>query len=393
MRVQTALTVLLFLGAIVWTVRVANAFVTARRDPIIDERYPVNLPEAPPFVSVLVPARNEESNIASCVESLLNQEYPSYEVIVIDDRSEDRTGEILDGLSEEHDNLRVLHLSEHEDGWTGKTYALHRGVRLARGNWFLFTDADTRHSRWSLARSMSFAMNTRADMISLLPELLCHGFWENVVQPIAGGLLMLWYPTAVVNKDESKKAFANGQYILINKDVYHGVGGHESVKGELLEDIALAKRVKSEGFRVRVGYGAGTFGTRMYAGLKEIIRGWARIYYAALNRKAARLTMSLVLVFLLSFVPVLAFGAALFDFGGGMNMMSWLNDMLATYVFGATHVAVIRSLRYSKAKWWTGFFYSIACCVIAVILCEAIITALTRRGVVWRGVRYHGADA
>ena len=169
-------------------------------------------------------------------------------------------------------------------GWTGKTHALHRAAASASGEWLWFLDADTLHAPESLAIVMEYGRKHGAALVSLLPELRCETFWERVVQPLGGIVLMQSYPLQVVHRDDSPLAFANGQYILVTPPAYDAAGGHAAVKDRFVEDIALAGRVKAAGFRIRVALIRGIVTCRMYASLGQLVRGWSRILYDALGR-------------------------------------------------------------------------------------------------------------
>ena len=176
------------------------------------------------------------------------QTYPNLEIIVVDDRSTDRTGEIAGQFATKDRRIRVLTIDDLPPGWTGKTHALHRAAALATGEWLWFLDADTLHSPESLSILMEYGRRQGAAMVSLLPELRCETFWERVVQPLGGIVLMQSFPLHVVHRDDSPLAFANGQYILITRAAYDAAGGHEAVKDRFVEDIALADRVKAAGY-------------------------------------------------------------------------------------------------------------------------------------------------
>ena len=189
----------------------------------------------------------------------------------------------------------------------------------ARGEWFWFLDADTRHTPENLAIVMEYARVHRAALASLLPEMRCESFWEKVVQPLAGIVLMQSYPPPLVNRERSSLAFANGQYILISRAAYEAAGGHRAVRDRFVEDIHLASRVKALGLPIRLGIASGIGSTRMYTSLDGIVRGWSRILYDALGRNPWRLLGRLLdpLVFSQSGHVALAWRAGPARPGGG----------------------------------------------------------------------------
>ncbi len=227
-------------------------------------------------VSVIVPARNEEVCLGDCLASLVAQKETSpsiaFEIIVVDDHSTDRTLEIARSFP----GVRVLEAGPLAPGWSGKNNALSAGVREAAGEWFLFTDADTVHLPGSLARSLGEAKQHDAVMLSYSPEQAVETFWEKAVMPIVFAALAANFRPSDVSNPNSPAAAANGQYILIRRDAYEAVGGHAAVAGELLEDLALARKLKQAGQRIFFRYGADAVRTRMYRGFNQLREGWTR---------------------------------------------------------------------------------------------------------------------
>jgi glycosyltransferase involved in cell wall biosynthesis len=235
-----------------------------------------------PAVSVIVPARNEEASLATCLESLTEQTGVVFEVIVVDDHSTDRTREIANSfakarLDEAHPHkMRAIEAGPLPTGWTGKNNALVNGVREARGEWLLFTDADTVHLPGSLARALAEAKEHHADMLSYSPEQIAVTFWEMAVLPVVFAELARQYPPSKVSDPNSPVAAANGQYILIKSEIYDAVGGHAAIAGEILEDVALARAMKRAGFRIRFRYADDAVRTRMYRNFHQLREGWTK---------------------------------------------------------------------------------------------------------------------
>src|SRR3972149_3251528 len=199
-------------------------------------------------ISIIVPMRNEGKNAERCIDSLMNQNYPRYEVIAVDDMSTDNTPTILEHLSNKYPNLRVVTGSSTPQGWVGKTYALWQGFRIAVGEWLLFIDADTYSNPYTLRSAFYYADKHKVDMLSLYPFQELYTFWERVIQPIIFASIASALPHDKVNNPNLKEAFAIGQFILIRRKVYEAVGGHESIRDRIVEDLALVKLVKGRGF-------------------------------------------------------------------------------------------------------------------------------------------------
>lgn len=230
-----------------------------------------------PAVSVIVPARNEEASLAACLESLVSQGGVGVEIIVVDDHSTDRTRDIaLSFAAAPESGLRLIEAGPLPAGWTGKNNALVSGVRQSAGGWLLFTDADTVHLPGSLGRAVQEAREHHIDMLSYSPEQVAVTFWEMAVLPVVFAELARQYPPSKVSDPNSPAAAANGQYILVKREAYDAVGGHAAVAGEILEDVALARRVKAAGRKIRFRYAADAVRTRMYRNWKQLRDGWTK---------------------------------------------------------------------------------------------------------------------
>lgn len=293
-----------------WPIRHLVLTLIFRRMDFLTLRSPRFAHEGAPRVSAIIPAKDEEAFIADCVHSVRAQSYPNLEILVADDRSEDGTGAIARAIAAEDPRVRVITIERLPEGWTGKTHALHVAAGEASGEWLWFLDADTRHTPDSLSIVMEYARQHRAALASLLPEMRCETFWERVVQPLMGIVLMRSYPLFRVNDDVARVAFANGQYILVERSAYEAAGGHEAVRDRFVEDIYLAKRVKALGHPIRTAIGTEISSTRMYTSLPQIVRGWSRILYDALGRSPWQLFGKILEPLIWSQTVVAAFVAA-----------------------------------------------------------------------------------
>lgn len=233
-----------------------------------------------PFVSVIVPARDEAHNIAVCVRSLVASDYPRFEVIVVDDRSDDATGAVARAV-ESGGAVRkiVVDGAPVPHGWFGKQWACWQGVQEARGDLLLFTDADTLHGPTLMARAVAGLHREKADCLTIIGRQIMGSFWERLVQPQVFALLALRYPLMgrePLLQKRWRSAIANGQYMLFQRASYQEVGGHGSVRYEAAEDLRIAQRLVRLGRRLVVRSAYEDFGTRMYRGLGEIVAGWSK---------------------------------------------------------------------------------------------------------------------
>jgi glycosyltransferase involved in cell wall biosynthesis len=263
-----------------------------------------------PVVSVVVPARNEEATLRSCLQSIVEQEGVSFEVIVVDDSSSDRTREIARSFS----IVRVIDAGPLPPDWTGKNNAMAAGACEARGKWVLFTDADTVHKPGSLARAVAEAEEHGAALLSYSPEQEVHGFWEKAVMPVIFAELARTYRPRDVCNPKSPVAAANGQYLMIRREAYEAVGGHAAISDKLLEDVALARLVKASGRRLRFRYGADAVRTRMYRSFAQMKEGWTK-NLALLFRRPALHALVLLMFWAFSWLTfILGLAAVVSDY-------------------------------------------------------------------------------
>lgn len=225
-----------------------------------------------PEVSVIVPARNEEASLGTCLQSLVEQTGLRFEIIVVDDHSIDCTRAIAQSFP----GVEVVTAPPLPSGWTGKNNALVYGATRAQGYWLLFTDADTVHLQGSLQRALEEAREQGAALLSYSPEQVVHGLAEKAIMPVIFAELALTYRPSQVSDPGATAAAANGQYLLIRRDAYDAVGGHAAVATSLLEDVALAQAVKRSGRGIYFRYGGDAVRTRMYRNFAQLREGWTK---------------------------------------------------------------------------------------------------------------------
>ncbi len=362
----------------------------AVRDAVLSERDAEPLPapappDAPlPRLTLLVAGKDEEPNIERCLRSILAQDYPDLQVIAINDRSADRTGEIIDRLAAHDPHLTPIHVEHVRDGWFGKNNAMREGMQRATGEFLCFTDADcTFDSPKLLAAAVRFAQRGAIDFLSVLPRLEASSFWERVVQPPAGALLVFWFPPTRVNNPKSHVAYANGAFMLMTRAAYDRLGGHEFAKATLNEDMHLARRAKSIGLRLRVIRNRDLYRVRMYTGLAQIWRGWSRIFYGCFGT-FPRLLVTLLFLSVFSLSPYLSL--ALSPVAGADA--AWI-AAAAAFAIAAQQSILWRFYRLSGLAPAWALTYPLGG---ALCLCM-ILNAMRRLGrtrTTWRGTTYQG---
>jgi cellulose synthase/poly-beta-1,6-N-acetylglucosamine synthase-like glycosyltransferase len=257
-------------------------------------------------VSAIVPARNEGAVIAACVASLDQTEIA--EILVIDDQSMDQTATIVRQLMNSMPKLRLLQTKELPAGWVGKNYAVWLGAREAKSAWLLFTDADALHKKDSAAHALAIAANENAAMVSFSPEQVMQTWYEKALIPCVYCRLASKFSFDEINDPKSPAAAANGQFLLIRKDAYETVGGHASVASEVLEDVALAKLVKSAGYRIWFGSGTEVVRVRMYRSFRAMWQGWKKNLYQLMGGNLQTVMKEIARALLPILVnPILAF--------------------------------------------------------------------------------------
>jgi chlorobactene glucosyltransferase len=239
-----------------------------------------------PSVSVLIPARNEEFRIGPCLEGLLAQDYPRYEVLVLDDGSTDRTFNVVQAYAADNSRLRVLRGKRLPEGWVGKPWACHQLSRKAGGEWLFFTDADTWHLPDMLKRTVQAAETRGADVLTLFTRQVTRTWMEALVVPVMAFHLLAFLPARWSLRRHSffnRFAGVSGQFVFARGKAYRGWGGHASVKNEIVEDLNLGRQAVERGYRLVYGDGSDFSFCRMYRGAREVWEGFSKNFYPAVH--------------------------------------------------------------------------------------------------------------
>lgn len=375
------------LWSLPWVVLPVVALLRSRNSRSLDEVRP-DVGPTPPFVSVIVPARNERRNIERCLRSVLSAQYPTFEVIVVNDHSTDGTGDIARALATEDARLRILDALDLPPGWFGKQWACTTGARAARGELLVFTDADTRHEPDLLPRAVNALRARSADLFTIGGRQEMHSFWERIIQPQIFAMLALRYGGTehVSNAKRPADVIANGQFILVRRDAYDAVGGHERVRDQVAEDLSLAQEFVRAGRRLVLMLALRQFSTHMYASLGEVIAGWRKNIYAggrvsALGGAAGRAAYPAVLLAtpLIGLAPPVAliFAAA------GVLSVAWLVWATLGVVVALLYWATL--YRFMEQPIWYALLYPLGAAMVFYI---AVLSVARGRRVEWKDREY-----
>lgn len=389
-----ALWILLGLNAVVTAVWLGRHVSIYRAGsllpPLTPEHYPGATDDLPPL-SMLVAAKDEERNIEGCVKSLLRQEHPNLQVIAVNDRSLDKTGAILDKLAASDSRMQAIHIRELRAGWFGKNNAMREGIDAAKADWLCFTDADcVLESPRCLAIAMRYAAEKNIDFLSVLPNLENNSFWERVIQPACGGIMMIWFNPLKVNNPARSNAYANGAFMLMKRSCYDAVGGHDAVKAEVNEDMHMARRAKAIGQKLHVVSNERLYNVRMYNSFQQTWNGWSRIFYGCFG-SLRRLVVSALVVVIFSILPwvtlISSFIARLIS--GEWNvppMLTWT----AAAACAAQLSVMFRFYRLSHSSAIHAVFYPVGAAIGLGALVNAMRRLSGRSTTTWRGTVYRG---
>lgn len=327
-------------------------------------------------ISVIVPVRNEERNIAALLDCLLKQTFQELEIIVVDDLSQDSTVEIVNQYSNKDNKIKLVTVSQKPENWVGKTYALYIGQQYAFSDIILFIDADVRLTNNTLEKSYALFRDDKLDVLTYAAYQDCKTIYEYAVQPMVFMLLNAMYPLQEVSKSESDKAACNGIFIMIKKEVYAEIGTHEAVKNQVLEDVELAKLIKKAGYRLRFEFAPDLISVRMYHSLLELVEGWSKNFFALINKSISGLL--LLIAFLLMIFPV-PFILSLLDY-----KMILVSGVYISIIF------LFLAYVYFKMKYnpLVAVYYPLGACLLIYIILNSAYLYMYKGTVKWKTRQY-----
>jgi glycosyltransferase involved in cell wall biosynthesis len=255
-----------------WVAGLGYLIVSIKRLPVLRQQHIV-FPDVWPRLSVVIPACNEAANLESAAATLLQQDYPDLEIILVDDRSTDDTGELIDRLAHEDPRIRAIHVETLPHGWLGKVHALHRGVGQASGDWLLFTDADVHFAAGTLRRAVAFVLHQGIDHLALIPQTIQKSFWLEVAVATFGLLFFITTRAAAVNRPGSQAFVGIGAFNLVKTEWFHRTPGFEWLRLEPGDDVGLGMMIKRAGGTTRLAFAYEDLSIQWYPSVAAMFKG------------------------------------------------------------------------------------------------------------------------
>ena len=363
--------------ALVWLDRLRDAATGLRTIPQIDGPEWDGRPQPAPQVSIIVAARNEEEHIEAAVGSLLALDYPGYEVLAVDDRSSDRTGEILDRLAQGNPRLRVLHVAELPPEWLGKPHAMGLAAQQATGDWLLFTDADVTFRADALRRALVCAEEIRADHLVLFPTALMHSLSERMIFAFFPTLAVFGHRPWKVADPKTRDYVGMGAFNMIRRSVYEALNVRLALRMDVLDDMKMGKLVKEGGYAQRVAAGHGLITLRWGHGVLGVLDNLTKNLFALMLYRWPRTLGAAFLLLLINLGP----------FAGLAFAPGWAR---LGYALAVVALALIyrEMSRFQRISAFYFVLHPISALLVTGTLLRSMLLTLGRGGVVWRGTKY-----
>ncbi len=338
---------------------------------------PVDESQRLPSVTIVIPARNEERNLQQALQSVLALQYPDLEIVVVNDRSTDATGDILARMAKRDPRLTVL-MSEHlPPGWIGKPHVLHSGAQRAHGDYILFTDADIVFHPLALRNAMRHMRTNALDHVTVVPENTMPGLFLQVFSATFGMFLFMVFEPWKARNPRSRQYLGIGAFNLIRTSVYRAIGGHQPIALRPDDDLKLGKLVKRNGYKQDVMSGQGMVSVEWYRSVPELIDGLMKNMFAGMEYRVSRVIAATVASLLLHIWPWI-----------GM----WVVGGWPQALYAATVVMMVVSFGFTMAPWGVryrhGLLLPLTIGLLVAIQCRAMVLTLWQGGIVWRGRFY-----
>ena len=341
-----------------------------------------------PKVSVILPARNERCYIARCLDSLLGQDYPNFEIIAINDSSTDETGEIMKAYAA--NDLRVMHIdaSPKPEEWTGKNWACYQGFLQARGELLMFTDADSEHLPSTMSLAVGHLISENLEALTAVPRLICNDFWTKMTLPVLATFLHTRFSPIRVNDPNSKTGYFFGSFFIITRNTYEAIGTHEGVKDELVEDGALGSKVKASKFRMKMVRGEFHIDAVWARDLPTLWQGLRRFMIPVYYQDKVDAYMMAMAVFFILFAPFASLPyLILASFAGNISFQILFGLQMSAIALIIVTTAVQCRLAIFESPLYA-FTAPLSGALISLSFMSAIADAKKKGAVSWRDRKY-----
>jgi cellulose synthase/poly-beta-1,6-N-acetylglucosamine synthase-like glycosyltransferase len=364
-----------------WVVGLGYLIISIKQVPALrDQHTPV--PAVWPRLSVLIPACNEAASLESAVATLLQQDYPDLEIILVDDRSTDGTGEMIERLARENPRIRAVHVETLPRGWLGKVHALHRGVERASGDWLLFTDADVHFGAAILRRAVALVLHQRVDHLALIPRTIQKSFWLELAVNTFGLLFFITTRAASVNRPGSKAFVGIGAFNLVNAERFHRTPGFEWLRLEPGDDVGLGMMIKQSGGTTRLAFAYEDLSLQWYPSVMAMFKGLEKNLFGPGSRYRWWLMLiQVAVIWALVAAPYvsLAFGLA--------------HGLAPLWIAGAAAISMqlifpVCFLADRKTKGFILLLFPVGVLLITAMMLRAGYQCLKNGGIDWRGTHY-----
>lgn len=333
-------------------------------------------PSAWPRVSIVIAARNEAHTLPHALPTILALDYPDFEVIAVNDRSEDRTGDVLDQLAAANQRLKVIHVTELPEGWIGKNHALAEGATHATGDWILFTDADIHFTPGTLQRAVAYARAQTLDHLAAVPRLTERGPWLGICVNAFSVAYTCGIRPWRIPDPRSRAHGGVGAFNLVRTSTYRKLGGHVPIHLRPDDDIKLGKLMKSGGFSELV-LGDGAISVEWYANVNEMIHGLTKNSYAATDYRWWAPPLGVIMTAGGYLWPLVAWA-----FVSGPAQGCYLGAVAVMLFVGCDQT------RFGGGRWWYGLFLPFGMAVVGYVVLRSMIVAHWTGGITWRGTFY-----
>ena len=349
-----------------------------------------NIKNTFPRVSIILPARNEERYIRRCIDSLIKQDYPDFEIVLVNDESSDKTLEIMNEYQNSYPDIKVLSVNRPDDDWIGKNWACYQGYLKSNGNLLLFTDADSYHSENTMSLAVQNINHYGLDAITIMPRLLSYDFFTKVTLPLLTTFMHTRFSPLKVNNAKSKLGYFFGSYFIIKRDTYEQVGSHESVKHEIIEDGALGKKVKEGNFKLRMVRGESYVQAIWARNSSDLSKAMDRLLIPMFKENRLKSTLLSIALFFLMIFPFMVFSLSLtlsVIHPNQLNFVILLFANMTLFILMLTNLIQISYTLFFNKLYSLGFI--IGATIIVSRFLARIVTSNRKSVVNWRDRIYN----